>query len=36
MFLVAGAVGGFIAGYTFRNLFPPKKTADERTMHHSP
>jgi ABC-type cobalt transport system substrate-binding protein len=23
MFLVAGAVGGFIAGYTFRNLFPP-------------
>lgn len=24
LFLVAGAVGGFIAGYTFRGLFPPK------------
>jgi ABC-type cobalt transport system substrate-binding protein len=23
-FLVAGAVGGFVAGYMFRNLFPPK------------
>ena len=24
LFLVAGAVGGFIAGYTFRGLFPPR------------
>jgi cobalt/nickel transport system permease protein len=28
LFLVAGAVGGFVAGYTFRGLFPPKKRAD--------
>ncbi len=26
LFLLAGAVGGFIAGYTFRSLFPPGKT----------
>lgn len=26
MFLVAGTVGGFIAGYNFRKLFPSKKT----------
>ena len=25
LFLTAGAVGGFIAGYTFRGLFPPRK-----------
>ncbi len=25
LFLVAGAIGGFIAGYTFRALFPPRK-----------
>jgi hypothetical protein len=25
LFLTAGAVGGFIAGYTFRALFPPRK-----------
>jgi ABC-type cobalt transport system substrate-binding protein len=24
VFLVAGAVGGFVAGYCFRELFPPK------------
>lgn len=24
LFLVAGAAGGFIAGYCFRELFPPK------------
>jgi hypothetical protein len=24
LFLVAGAAGGFVAGYTFRGLFPPK------------
>ena len=26
-FLVAGAVGGFIAGYHFRELFPPNSRA---------
>ena len=25
LFLLAGAVGGFIIGYTFRGLFPPRK-----------
>jgi cobalt/nickel transport system permease protein/cobalt/nickel transport protein len=25
VFLLAGAIGGFIAGYAFRSLFPPKK-----------
>jgi ABC-type cobalt transport system substrate-binding protein len=25
LFLTAGAVGGFVAGYAFRGLFPPKK-----------
>ncbi|MGD0784097.1 MAG: hypothetical protein ABSA30_14710, partial [Candidatus Aminicenantales bacterium] len=25
LFLTAGAIGGFIAGYTFRGLFPPRK-----------
>jgi ABC-type cobalt transport system substrate-binding protein len=25
MFLLAGAIGGFIIGYTFRVLFPPRK-----------
>lgn len=24
LFLTAGAIGGFIAGYSFRALFPPK------------
>ena len=32
LFLLAGAVGGFIAGYTFRSLFPPGK-ADH--PHHA-
>jgi cobalt/nickel transport system permease protein/cobalt/nickel transport protein len=27
MFLLAGAIGGFIVGYTFRGLFPPRKKA---------
>jgi hypothetical protein len=27
MFLAAGAAGGFIGGYAFRSLFPPKKAA---------
>ena len=25
LFLLAGAVGGFILGYTFRALFPPRR-----------
>ncbi len=25
LFLTAGAIGGFIAGYAFRTLFPPKE-----------
>jgi hypothetical protein len=25
LFLLAGAVGGFIVGYAFRSLFPPRK-----------
>jgi ABC-type cobalt transport system substrate-binding protein len=28
LFLLAGATGGFIAGYTFRGLFPPKNRPD--------
>ena len=24
VFLIAGTVGGFIGGYSYRNLFPPK------------
>jgi len=27
LFLLAGAIGGFIVGYTFRALFPPRKKA---------
>ncbi len=27
MFLLAGVIGGFIIGYTFRGLFPPRKRA---------
>jgi len=26
VFLLAGAVGGFVGGYCFRGLFPPKKS----------
>jgi ABC-type cobalt transport system substrate-binding protein len=26
LFLLAGAIGGFIVGYAFRSLFPPRKT----------
>jgi cobalt/nickel transport system permease protein len=32
-FLLAGAIGGFIAGYTFRGLFPPSQ---HPTDHHAP
>lgn len=27
LFLLSGAAGGFVAGYTFRAIFPPKVTA---------
>jgi hypothetical protein len=35
VFLAAGIVGGFIAGYNFRVLFPPKQRSEEgtRTPH---
>ncbi len=29
LFLLAGAIGGFIMGYTFRGLFPPRKRAEK-------
>jgi hypothetical protein len=32
LFLLAGAVGGFVAGYTFRGLFPPGRAGDK---HHA-
>jgi len=34
MFLLAGAIGGFIIGYTFRGLFPPRKPIVERGVQH--
>jgi hypothetical protein len=34
VFLLAGAGGGFVAGYTFRTLFPPR--ADCRETHAPP
>ena len=33
VFLVAGTVGGFIAGYCFRGLFPPKAKAPDKHSH---
>lgn len=30
LFLVAGAAGGFVAGYCFRSLFPPKSGPKEK------
>ncbi len=32
-FLLAGALGGFVAGYTFRGLFPPSQ---RRSKDHAP
>jgi ABC-type cobalt transport system substrate-binding protein len=32
-FLVAGAIGGFIGGYAFRALFPPRASSRE---NHAP
>lgn len=33
VFLVAGTVGGFIAGYCYRGLFPPKNKAPDKHSH---
>jgi cobalt/nickel transport system permease protein len=32
-FLLAGALGGFVAGYSFRGLFPP---ANRQSEDHAP
>lgn len=34
VFLLAGAVGGFAAGYWFRVLFPPRRKMMVREVHH--
>lgn len=31
VFLVAGMVGGFIGGYNFRILFPPRRRSENKT-----
>jgi len=33
LFLVAGTVGGFTAGYYYRSLFPPQPTATSGTTN---
>lgn len=33
LFLVAGALGGFVAGYQFRHLFPPKSNSQSDPSH---
>ena len=33
VFLVAGTIGGFIAGYCYRGLFPPKTKAPGNQFH---
>jgi hypothetical protein len=30
VFLLAGIVGGFIGGYTFRTLFPPRRRSENK------
>ncbi len=32
-FLLAGAAGGLLAGYHFREVFPPKSNAREKERH---
>jgi ABC-type cobalt transport system substrate-binding protein len=32
-FLVAGAIGGFIAGYQYRSLFPPREKSVSDSSH---
>lgn len=36
LFLLSGAIGGFIAGYAFRALFPPKARQDLPQGNHAP
>jgi ABC-type cobalt transport system substrate-binding protein len=36
LFLLAGAIGGFIIGYTFRGVFPPRRTASDQESEHGP
>ncbi|HKI16878.1 MAG TPA: hypothetical protein VKA15_03320 [Isosphaeraceae bacterium] len=36
LFLLAGAIGGFIIGYTFRALFPPRRTTSDQKPEHEP
>jgi hypothetical protein len=36
VFLLAGIVGGFAAGYCFRTLFPPKRRKRENRGEESP
>jgi ABC-type cobalt transport system substrate-binding protein len=33
VFLIAGTIGGFIGGYCFRGLFPPKAKAPDQQSH---
>ena len=33
LFLAAGALGGFIAGYYFRELFPPRRNKTGEVRH---
>ena len=34
LFLLAGAISGFIIGYTFRGVFPPRTTASNYETEH--
>jgi ABC-type cobalt transport system substrate-binding protein len=34
LFLLAGAIGGFIIGYTFRGLFPARKMIVDKGVQH--
>jgi len=36
VFLLAGIVGGFIGGYYFRALFPPRRSGEEKTEKGQP
>jgi cobalt/nickel transport system permease protein len=36
LFLLSGVAGGFIAGYTFRALFPPRVTAGTQDASEVP
>ncbi len=36
VFLLAGIAGGFIGGYHFRTLFPPRRSGEEKTEKENP